>query len=1378
MTTTPRRSARVAKMPERLAPSAATTPQKRNTANVSAFSSPRTPSKRQKTVPRAQTPESEEAEASDVSVSETDDSDEASDFEQAQPKPKTPRRAAAKPKQKPAAKKAVRRRKNVPSGATDSSLLEALTDEKAAVGQIAVDWIKSYSANSETAMCDLVNLFVRAAGSAAGIAADAMDDPDEISGILEDLQTQTIAALKQGDAGEEVLAGRTKDQRRVRRSVLQFVQRVIIDGQHKLVFADVDETNQLSPFTEAVLCWVAGMGSASFRPFRHVSTLVALAVQTALASVRAGLSSDLQKTRRGRAAQRNNAGNLAEHDAIAEAAFAALYNTVFIYRCRDVHAMIRAECLAPLATWCRTYPAAYMDTEYLRFLGWALNDRDARVREAAVAAITGPLVLGRAPSGPPGSVGSGVGAVSAAAAGDTAVAAGVRPFVVRFLPRLVQVAAGDVDHRVQVAALKLVAQLARLQYIDAAAKIGDIRKLRPQPEAARSKRGARPAYSSSLSQQMLESSDESDAEDVANDTVDADFSVQVLYADNVRTSGAELECPRHTVMRYLAPLVAHTHASVRAAAAELVAWWLRDAWVPAARVAALGIDADSAALDDEEDDDGDDEDGDAMLSVDDVLATSGRRAQARRWLLFRAVGAFLWHVGRRPAPITSSTDDDAEAWVGEQAAACIEEAWVAPAAGLGDEPGFGAGDAATALDWRIAAAIGADQTSAPPPRVIAAALALLPRLPELGRLGSLASYLAWDHTSAALFALAPGEETALLQAFAAWVGERTRAVADRPRRMRKKDSTGDDAARELSRVWHQFVELLTRNMDSVDRLVPLMQVAAEALDLQALFDADRTSVIEAVAAHATSVLARYGDCVRLVRLAASFLHHVDSSRILRTAQLVSDNEDSAAAGVLVCEAAAAASSQFGATMSVGLDSASAFADVYAHVVVLRALIREGDITGQLQSLSQILDLVELAARSSVIVQTVPEKTALAALDVAYRFVLWRALRLDRQLQSDTSPNTEQLRVDRDRVLAVCLDLADATAPGYGRLRDHAFMVLGRVQRLFSGRLVHGSDARRALAVNADTSALALFFNARVPALASPEGPLYETSPAARSIAYARVCALGALWTQWVGDGTVGASGLPALARHTGRVGADAHTQGPRRVGFVALSAFDHVIQAGVDALRPLLASPSHRDRAVTACMASLRASFAESVHTESSGADAVNVATLARFIGSALRMAAQPDGSRETGALAPAALGAAWAHAHEAAIDFGLALASDDSESVWESRVAPWFAALAQTVAGVVRPRHAEALDARLKRGVENAGAGADAAVAPYQRALDKELAKQDAIRARMAGVMSPGSIMSPGPVFSPGPMSPGPVLSPGPEPLAHRNPDDMDLSE
>ncbi|KAJ2823540.1 cohesin complex subunit [Coemansia erecta] len=1426
MTTTPRRSTRVAKMPERLAPS--TTPQKRGSAaKVSAFPSPRSANKRQKTGrgrarERASTPDSadESGSASDVAVSESEDEEEdASDFEEPRAKPKTPRRAGAaaartKAKARAAPKKAGRGRKRAQSGVSgdgESQLLAALADEKAAVGQIALDWIDAYRADADAAMNELINMFVRAAGSAAGVAADAADDPDAIRGLLEELQMQTIAALKAGGAGDEVLAGRTKEQRRVRRSVLQFVQRVVVDGQHHVVFADVDEANQLSPFTEAVLRWVAGMGGASYRPFRHVSTLVALAVQTALAGVRAQIGGELQTARRqlesaqrGRGRgdqQRARVSELGEQDAAAAAAFAVFYSTVFIFRHRDVHAMIRAECLAPLAAWCRACPGAYLDTEYLRYLGWALNDRDARVREAAVAAIAGPLLLGRAPAGTPGSVGSGVGAVSAADAGDESFAAGVRPFVVRFLPRLVQVAAGDVDHRVQVAALKLVAQLARMQYVDAAAKIGDIRSLRAQPDAARPKRGARSAYSTSLSQQMLESSDESEAEDAADD-VAAEFSVQVLYADTARTGGAELECPRHTVMRYLAPLVAHTHATVRAAAAELVAWWLRDAWVPAARVAALGIDADSSALDDSDSDDANDEDedadadGDAQLGVDDVLATRALRTRARRWLLFRAVGAFLWHLGRVSAPAAAppaaDADTETELWVGEQAAACIEEAWAA--SGTGDEPGFGAGDAATALDRRIDAAIGIDQTTAPPPRVVAAAQALLPRLPELGRLGALASYLAWDHSSAARFALAPGEETALLQAFAAWIGERTRAASERPRRGRKKDGAGDEAARELSRVWQgAFAVLLTRNMDSAERLVPLMRVAVEALDLQALFDADRTDVVETVAAHAQAVLARYGGSVRLVRLAAGFLERVDASRILRTAQPGSaDADGSAGPGALVCEAAAAAAAQFGrATAEFPISShapPSAYNNAYARIVVLRALIRGGDITEQLTSPAKLLELVESVAVLSDADQAMPEKVAVAALDVAYRSVLWRALRLDRQLQAGASADARQLLEDRDRVLGVCMQLAKASAPGYTRLREHAFMVLGRVQRLFSGRLARGSDERRALAVDAaDVPALAAFFSARVAALARPEGPLYEAAPSARAIAYARVCAVGALWAQWVGDGTVGAAGLSALARLTGRVGADTHPpQGPRRVGFVALSAFDHVVQAAVDALKPMLNVPALRERAVAAYMESLRAAYAESVgaepieadaaesvSTKPTEADAVNVATLGRFIGTALRTAAQPELGRDMGALAPAALGALWTQAHETAIDFGLSLAppgameSSEADAQWESRVSPWFAALAQTVAGVVRPRHAETLDAKLKHGVEQTGsAAAETAVAPYQRALDRELAKLDAIRARMADVLSPG------PLLSPAPETPAPVTP------ARRNPDDMELSE
>ncbi|KAJ2368238.1 cohesin complex subunit [Coemansia sp. RSA 2610] len=1406
MTTTPRRSARVAKVPERLTPS--TTPRKRANAGKAAlaFPLPRASNKRQKTGGRRQRARAHvsdtedeghesgsanedsanEASANEASANEASaaspSSEEGSDFDEPQRRrAKAPRKAAAKSK---------KQSKLVGGAAASSQLLDALSDEKAALTQIAADWIESYREDSEAALCELINLIVRLTGCPTRVPQEAVFEASGIGELLEELQAQTLAALRQQRTQEgeydDLLAGRTKEQRRQRRSVLQFVRSVVVDGQHHVVFGEASAGSRLSPFSEVVLQWLATMGGASYRPFRHVSTLVALAVQSALASVRAHIGGELQTAQRqleadARASKRRGRGQaggqlrarvaaLSEHDELAAAAFQALYDTVFIYRYRDVHAMVRAECLVPLAAWCRAHPAAYLKTEYLRYFGWALNDRDARVREAAVVAITGPLLQGKAPAATPGTVGSGVGALGIADAADKSVAAGLRPFVVRFLPRLVQVAAGDVDQRVQVAALRLVTQLARLQYIDAGARVGDIRRLKPQKAdkaRRRSGRGARPTYSSSLSQQMLEESSDDAAEDSGSDAGAADpaFDVHVLDADDARTDSAVLGCPRHTVLRYLAPLVTHTNASVRAAAAELVAWWLRDAWVPAARIAALGIDGDGISLDADSgnEDDEDDEDDDAPLSLAELQATPARRARTRRRLVFRAVGAFLVHVSRGSQAGDADMDVDvgADAWVAEQAAACIEEAWAAPA-GLSDAP-----SAQTALDRRIAAAVGVDQTAVPAPRLVAAAQALWARVPELGRLHELAAYLAWDHSAGGRFALAPAEETALLQALAVWVGER---AADRRARSKKERAEAEAGARELARLWQgAFVRLLARNMDSAERLLPLVQVAAEALDLQLLFDAHRTDVVADAAARVAAALERYGGCVRLARLAVQFLGRVDDSRVLRAD---AQGED------LIGRAAARAASQFGAAVALVPETpraqAAVFADVYAHAVALRALVRVRDVSAHADAAAeQALRLVELAARSSAIVQTVPEKAAVAALDVAYHFVLWHALRLDRQLQGG-SEDAEPLRVVRDRIVDVCAELADAGAAGYGRLRDHAFMVLGRVLRLFSGSLVRGSDARRALALAADHAGraqLAGFLRGRLDAWArllaadadeaqDEAAQYYAAAPSAWGIAYGRVCALAALWAQWLGDQTVPIAWLGDLAAHTGLAGLEqrgAERGRRQRAGFVALSAFDHIVQAAVDAAKPQLAAAATRERGVSALVGALRAAYARHA--------GVNVATLARFVSAALRTGAEPQtrGRRGEALLAPAALGAAWAQAHEQAIEYGLAQAVPEfagadvgaglavergavADDAWEARAAPWFAALAQTVAGVVRPRHAEALDAHLARCCEMLGLrdGSDdaeaaaAAVAPYQRALDRELAKRDAIRARMADVLSP----------------------------------------
>ncbi|KAJ1725991.1 hypothetical protein LPJ72_006480, partial [Coemansia sp. Benny D160-2] len=308
-----------------------------------------------------------------------------------------------------------------------------------------------------------------------------------------------------------------------------------------------------------------------------------------------------------------------------------------------------------------------------------------------------------------------------------------------------------------------------------------------------------------------------------------------------------------------------------------------------------------------------------------LLSNPARKRRARKWLLFKSLGAFLYHLSRTSNKRTASTttgggnlshsqdaeeDEDPEGrkqWVMEQAASCVEEMWATPAnhsVGLasGEEQTLALagstirGIAPTALDGEIETALGSDQCAIPP-RAVAAAQALWHKIPELSDLSTLSAFLAWDHSalqshSSAVgnsdtvlshFALSQSEETALLQAYATWVLENNKAAADKKRRSRnKKDKTElDEEHRAMSSVWQSmFVPLLVRNIDSPSRLLPLVFLASEAMDLQVLFDADRIDTLRDAAKNIMLVLERHGEDVRLSRLAIAFLERVDASRML------------------------------------------------------------------------------------------------------------------------------------------------------------------------------------------------------------------------------------------------------------------------------------------------------------------------------------------------------------------------------------------------------------------------------------------------------------------------------------------------------------------
>ena len=137
---------------------------------------------------------------------------------------------------------------------------------------------------------------------------------------------------------------------------------------------------------------------------RYTGTLAALHIVTALASVETKLNEQKSKCRRQlqleerksaetRAADRLEVlttklkevdENLIEVATIID----FLVQSVFILRWKDVATEIRSFCMEQLGTWIQTCPARFLEASYLKYLGWALHDREPAVRLACVRAAT------------------------------------------------------------------------------------------------------------------------------------------------------------------------------------------------------------------------------------------------------------------------------------------------------------------------------------------------------------------------------------------------------------------------------------------------------------------------------------------------------------------------------------------------------------------------------------------------------------------------------------------------------------------------------------------------------------------------------------------------------------------------------------------------------------------------------------------------------------------------------------------------------------------------------------------------------------------------------------------------------------------------------
>ncbi|KAJ7595027.1 hypothetical protein C8J56DRAFT_1013025 [Mycena floridula] len=331
---------------------------------------------------------------------------------------------------------------------SDNPLFNAILNPAAALQSTAEDFLESLNQDPGSAQAELINLIFRACGCNDTVSADEALDYD---GAVDALDNFT-EGLKQDDSPTYPLTSRLPVFKKFRTHLSEFFSRLILSA------AEMGSlyTTTLIPTLQT---WVVAMSSSQIRSFRHTATVVVMEVQSGLCSVAKAVEKEVEVVGRQREGEKkrkskvpnNNKGLSAREKELeskskevnkrkttVDGYIQEFLDSVFVHRYRDLDPLIRAECVASLGTFFKTYSTYFLNGSYLRYVGWLLSDLATPVRQAAVRCLqTVYSISGEA---------------------EHALTA-VNHFTERFKQRMLEMAERDIDIAVRVGVLAVLGEI-------------------------------------------------------------------------------------------------------------------------------------------------------------------------------------------------------------------------------------------------------------------------------------------------------------------------------------------------------------------------------------------------------------------------------------------------------------------------------------------------------------------------------------------------------------------------------------------------------------------------------------------------------------------------------------------------------------------------------------------------------------------------------------------------------------------------------------------------------------------------------------------------------------------------------------------------------
>ncbi|KAJ5654291.1 hypothetical protein N7490_001294 [Penicillium lividum] len=303
---------------------------------------------------------------------------------------------------------------------------------------VAAQFLNLYQHDNGAAIRDLINFVLRCTGADLEISTEEVEDVDHAPNRIKDLQ-----ALYQAEGFTDYpLISRAKKYGAFQPVLEEFTVALIHTFHHSsLLYTD-------ESLMENIQIWLSSMSTAGCRPFRHTATVISLAIMNALCDIAREVTTTLSTSRKQVESEKKkksvNKGRVeAIQKAISEGEAKAQqldellqdgFDTVFVHRYRDIDGNIRAECIAAMGGWIRTYREYFFEGQYLRYIGWTLADVTPTTRLIALSQLI-PLYENKDNIGV------------------------LHSFTERFRQRIVEIAVQDTDITVRIAAVQLLIHL-------------------------------------------------------------------------------------------------------------------------------------------------------------------------------------------------------------------------------------------------------------------------------------------------------------------------------------------------------------------------------------------------------------------------------------------------------------------------------------------------------------------------------------------------------------------------------------------------------------------------------------------------------------------------------------------------------------------------------------------------------------------------------------------------------------------------------------------------------------------------------------------------------------------------------------------------------